>query len=923
MKKIEIKKPKNILLREIKVDSKEATKAILKTGINIISGKWDDLSESTTDLISCLGLKNSPEQTSWLLIYRSINRALKKILDESPNNKIGNHEIEAIRKRIKEKLSTEKFILDDEFIKNPGRSDISSKISSIIEIWLTENNFNNHEAKSIKIRLESYINLSFHEEWDSSPNDYNPILECGTTPFSNSVEIDISWIKYKAWLHQQISKPMFLDEICLKQLYVPLRGWYKLKSTPDETYTSKVNVIDIYKYITSWISEDNKDDPIKLISGGPGSGKSSFAKIFTALHSNETNTPLIFIPLHHFELSGDIFESIDKFLKLQGILKENPIDNKVKTVVVFDGLDELSLQGKVGERAAKQFIHDLIRKAEQANHIEDRVRFIITGRELIIQSNENDFKKQGQIINVLPFHIEKSNYKFDFVDKDKLIKLDQRQKWWRSYGEATGLGYHGLPEKLDNKELSDVTSQPLLNYLVALSFQRGSFNLAENLNLNSIYSDLLKAVYERGWSSNQHSSIRGLSEKHFTRILEEIGLSSWHGDGRTTTINDIERQCTKSGISKLLDNFQHNLINEENSKVTQLLTAFYFRQSGENREGDRTFEFTHKSFGEYLTARRIIREVTSIERKLEEHDNDPDEGIDVKEALEKWINIFAMSNLDTYLLNFVTGEISKSEIKIQSLQKSIIRMINYYLCNGIPLERMQPRPSFNIEYEFAKRVEESLFIMLCKCAELTKQVSHINWPNKKSFGEVISRVVAQRQFEQSVFLENLKYLNLKGSILTNQHFWHADFSYSDLTNVNLVGADLRYSTFFKAVLVNCNLVYSNLSGANFSFAKFGVPGETSKNIFSDIDDSRYIVENSLVGTKFNNADLTGVHFGKLDIRSCHFSDAILNDTVFEGTIITKSQRDFFNKNDAQLINVNLVELPVDESVDEIGEDFIS
>jgi uncharacterized protein YjbI with pentapeptide repeats len=475
------------------------------------------------------------------------------------------------------------------------------------------------------------------------------------------------------------------------------------------------------------------------------------------------------------------------------------------------------------------------------------------------------------------------------------------------YGDATGLGYKELPKSLNNEELTDVTSQPLLNYLVALSFQRENFNINEVLNLNSIYSDLLKAVYERGWSSNQHTSIRGLSEKHFIRILEEVGLSSWHGDGRTTTIADIEKQCTRSGISKLLDNFQHNLIHEENSKITQLLTAFYFRQSGENRDGDRTFEFTHKSFGEYLTARRIVREISSIDRKLNEHENDPDEGIDIKEALEKWINIFAISNLDTYLLNFITGELQEDNIKKYSLQQSIIRMINYYLSNGVPLERIQPRPNYSVEYDYARRVEESLFIMLCKCAELTEEISHINWPSKRAFGDVVSRVVSQRQFEHSVFLDHLKYLDLKDLVLTNQHFWHANFSFSDLTDVNLVGADLRYSIFFRATLINCNMIYANLNGIDFRYAKFGISGRTYDDIFSDSNDDHYIVQNTLISTKFDYADLSGITFGKLDLRSCSFKESKLNETVFKESILTQSLNDELHSKGAHLKDVTLVE----------------
>ena len=42
------------------------------------------------------------------------------------------------------------------------------------------------------------------------------------------------------------------------------------------------------------------------------------------------------------------------------------------------------------------------------------------------------------------------------------------------------------------------------------------------------------------------------------------------------------------------------------------LAAFYFRQAGKIQGGERTFEFTHRSFGEFLTARRLVRWIKLI-----------------------------------------------------------------------------------------------------------------------------------------------------------------------------------------------------------------------------------------------------------------------------------------------------------------------
>jgi hypothetical protein len=47
-----------------------------------------------------------------------------------------------------------------------------------------------------------------------------------------------------------------------------------------------------------------------------------------------------------------------------------------------------------------------------------------------------------------------------------LLKQDLRQTWWTNYGLLSGKMYQGLPAELSRSDLDDVTSQPLLNYLL-------------------------------------------------------------------------------------------------------------------------------------------------------------------------------------------------------------------------------------------------------------------------------------------------------------------------------------------------------------------------------------------------------------------------------------------------------------------------
>jgi hypothetical protein len=231
---------------------------------------------------------------------------------------------------------------------------------------------------------------------------------------------------------------------------------------------------------------------------------------------------------------------------------------------------------------------------------------LLSGREVAVQANRTKFRELHQILHILPYFIteeEREEESNNYVDEQKLLEQDQRQIWWQSYGEAKGKNYTGLPPELDNANLLEITAQPLLNYLVALSLEKGKLQFSPETNLNEIYGDLLEAVYERGYEKQGHRVIEGIEKHEFIGILEEIALACWHGDGRTTTVGEIETHCNNSGLGDVLNRFQDSFQEDSKTSVTRLLTAFYFRESGGVRASEKTFEFTHKSFGEYLTAK--------------------------------------------------------------------------------------------------------------------------------------------------------------------------------------------------------------------------------------------------------------------------------------------------------------------------------
>lgn len=918
---VTLAKPIPALRKSIKISFKEFSKAVGKAGASGAFGNWGGVASNAVDALASLGLKSGPREVGWLLVYRALMRSAKQVVEETLQLIPDSKDNSALHALLMEALSEKSVSLTTSFFSHPERAPVVDAAVTVLETWFQNQGLNAAVANACAKRLKIYIPSALHEEWAVSPAEYSKLKTELDTPFVQASEREFSRARYVMWLQKQVDEPLFMESFSLRQIFVPLRACYHIREriesvkgpqviSPHSEQWGSLAVVDLATELRCWLKRTNRLDAIRLVSGGPGSGKSSFAKMFAAEIAREGDMPVLFIPLHHFDPSGDLVSATTDFLRAQNILTFNPLsweDGEPRVLLIFDGLDELAMQGKVGEKTAQNFVNEVLLKVSQLNHQTLRVQVIITGRELVIQSSENFFRHEGQVLQILPYYLtEESKSHGNYQYSNEMLKEDQRQIWWRKYGLLTGQSITELPAELDQDELIEVSSQPLLNYLAALAIQRGLLKFSSNISLNLIYADLLHAIYERGWSTVQHATLRGMEEREFNRVLEEIALASWHGDGRTTTIKEIQTHCEQSGTLSLLDRFQGGLVNDRRSAITQLLTAFYFRQSGQDASGERTFEFTHKSFGEYLTARRLVREIRLIHRQLDERDKDPDYGWEIREALRRWLILTGTSAMDTYLYSFLKGEIQQCATEAREWQKTLCRLLSFVLRHGLPLERLDPRPTFFKEREYSRNAEESLVSAINACAMAAENTSEIEWPDQSSLGTLLHRLVGQRQYTPSLTLNCLSYIKATDATLTTQDFWHADLSFCKLQGANLVGSDCRYANFSNADLRGAYLIYGNFDGANFTNAKLGSTDMkmtaqlVSQLRFARGSNSRVKEWCSLNETNFANADLEGVVFFGLDVRTANFAGANLRNTSFELAWITPEQAVQFKESGAEI-----------------------
>lgn len=923
---IPVNKPLSILDRPLIIKFKDLFRGLTKSTIQGMAGKADGAIRDAIDSLSAVSFGNDASGVAWLLIFRSLLQAIYNLVAESepllikdPQNprvvqyKLGDlaDDPDSLLNQLDWTLEQEQFAIDEKFFKHPETLPVLEDVKKLFTQWLARFGLTEAQTATITDRLPSFFVFALQDQWRSRSDEYALLTQAFDTPFTKASEREQSWARYSAWLQRQVDERMFDEAFSLRQVYVSLRAYYveKVGGVKDDLPEHKLRgekepqrfIVELEAYLEEWLRKDDAYDAVKVISGGPGSGKSSFAKMFAAHQSANAARRVLFIPLHRFDPSDDLINAVGSFVRFDQFLTHNPLDpveGDKRLLIIFDGLDELSEQGRAGAEIAQQFVAEVQKKVSQFNNPNSpRLKVIISGRELVVQANASEFRRPEQIINVLPYLIQEHDRK-QYKGNDELAAQDQRPLWWKAYGAASGKGYAGLPGELNRKELLEITSQPLLNYLVALNYKPGKIDFSTETNINNIYEDLLVGVYSRRWEPNPHPATKNVKKRQFVRILEEVAVSVWHGDGRKTSLKEIEAHCESSGLKGLLDALKVGA----KEGVTGLLMAFYFRRADNDLISDPTFEFTHKSFSEYLAARRIASVVAHLHDEMERREENIDSGYDERRALEDWLKLCGPVAMDRYVFDFIRNEMLLREIaEVGKWQDSLIRLINFVLRNGMPVDRLSPRPAFQEEYRQARNAEESLLCLLNICATITERVSVIDWPTPHACGEWIGRLYGQSGAAENILtLRCLSYLNLEECVLDGRDLGEANLRMTNLKNASLAYANLTYANLTGATLLGCKLDRTNLYGAALTRVDIDSDTLTGANLEGVI-----LGDADLREVKLSYRNMTGINLGRANLEGANLERGHLGGAYLGRAKLKNANLEGATLLDAFLVDANL------------------
>ena len=413
--KVTAAKPKNVFLKPVTIDLRGLFKGLTKGITHTVIGKWEELGNDAVETLGAFGVSTEPGELAFILIRRSAARALFDLVGETVGQVLfePKKEAESLLEQMDLSIILEGVPVDRKFFDRPGELRLVKDLQRLLRLWLTAQLGDESASAAISARFPGYFVYALNQEWWRNLKSYQLLIAALDTPFTKAGEREWAWTTYAALLKKRVQEGMMGEAFGLDQIFVDLNAYYLVESrgkTPSHEIRKSPEdrrrmVVSLQRELEHWLEGRTREDAIRVISGGPGSGKSSFARVFAARVADRGSPRVLFVPLHLIDPSKDLADQVGRFVGDEGILVQNPLDPESPEpdlLIIFDGLDELASQGKASAETARGFVREVDRAVEKRNLSSIRLRVLISGRELVVQENESEFRRPRQVLNLLP-----------------------------------------------------------------------------------------------------------------------------------------------------------------------------------------------------------------------------------------------------------------------------------------------------------------------------------------------------------------------------------------------------------------------------------------------------------------------------------------------------------------------------------------
>lgn len=892
-----------------KTDYKKLATSVAKAIADLSLGNAPGTANNAIDIIAgALGnVEQSAETQSWQWMYAVLAQASVELLaDPRLRSPLDRKEMARAIQPVLETLPETGEVAFEHLIHpaiNVHFHAVTYAIPSVATQAAPEHGLDEEDLKTLFCRA---LSDAAGKVFASNPDGFRQLSDHLQSPLNVSQSREIAWRRHANWIRQRFTQdPIFspdsTETIPLSHVY--LRGrcyWHTEHDVPnsgdeeqrdparaftDRKKYRRAHLRDLHRMMHEWLHTAGTDDTIRIVAGGPGCGKSSFARAFATEVIDGNSHRVILIPLQYLSRKGNLDQDIGVYLHGQRSswsvdtcmgFPESPLewrgDDHLPMLLIFDGLDEMSTDDKTSKDISRHFLHALNNMLMRLNAGDaPPINALVLGRSAACQEAMGDTNLGiDTMLNVaritplsradLELADEEIEGQPDLDAEPALMAQDDRQRYWERWCKIKRPEETDVPEAVTSTNIRDLNAEPLLLHLLIISDYIGDNWKEAAENPNRVYRDILSKIAHRNMDKDGvPQEQREEKEADFFTLMECLGLTAWRGNGRTGTDKDFEELRDKhAGEGRFKGVGAAGLKN--------VALQIHTRQAVGDDAG---FEFIHKSFGEYLSARALI----SAAIGLSEHMNLPPRfAIGPVDAARRWAGIVGGAKLTTFVLTFLKNEakLTFKPPKALTVKTDLEKVLGAVQEYGVPVQELNREASYR-ELETLQRCAEGALLVTATAITAAARTGDDNeylripW---SLISESTLQVDGAKRTDDLAALRMFHRLNVTiGEPLANA-LETLDLTSQVLIQMFLSMANLERANLSSAYLAGTNLFQANLCGADLRDANLGRVDLSLANL----------ERANMRGAEMSGANLYQTNFRSVDLGSCALKFVDLSQT---------------------------------------------
>jgi hypothetical protein len=402
---------------------------------------------------------------------------------------------------------------------------------------------------------------------------------------------EAEWESYRDSLRSlpEASETMFNEDFGVSHVFQPPVISYHINRRAPIKRQESSRVEDVGGLIGGLLSNRVSGQDLIIVSGGPGSGKSTFCRVIASRLASSPEVHPVFFRLRKVKDLTDIISFIEEQLQRLGLIDRlSDLAAVSNPVLILDGYDELAMSSKARLR---QFF-TLLRDDLSAGPFR-KAKIIVSGRDTLFPGGEG-LPIGSHVLTLQPF------------DRDRIGAWGDA--WRMMHKSGPGCTFHpellvptNADSQVEHHPLQHLVTWPLTLHLLAQIHTAGKLTLGEaeeEVERAYLYRAILAETASR--QVEQSSGKGRLDEAKMRRFLRVLAWEMY--------IRIIDSMDASDVIPILREFFPQT----SDSDLSELAEVAIVNAPELTRGEETGFEFVHKSFSEYLVAEHIAEVVERV-----------------------------------------------------------------------------------------------------------------------------------------------------------------------------------------------------------------------------------------------------------------------------------------------------------------------